>query len=140
MKRPVFFIFLILLTVILVSLPAGRHCGISALQESSSTGGNSNSLGDFPGEDLKMQDVVKIITGLACWAIRIILPVLIVFLVMAGFRFMAARSNPPAFEKAKKNLMYTLIGALVMLGVYVIIATVANAVGITDFSFIPLVC
>lgn len=104
------------------------------------SGGAAN--GDFGelGVDLTIQDVAGIITGLACWLLRVIGFVLVIFIILAGLRFMAAQSNPEKFKNASTNMRNVLIGTLVILGVYVIIATIANAVGITDFSFIPLVC
>ena len=94
----------------------------------------------LPGEDLAIQDVFAIINGLVCWFSRIAVLLMVIFIIIAGLRFMAARGDPAAFTAAKKNLNQVLIGLVVIMGVYVIIATVANAVGVTDFSFIPLVC
>lgn len=94
----------------------------------------------LPGEDLAIQDVFNIINGLACWLTRVAGAIMVIFIILAGLRFMNARGDPTAFTAAKKNFNHVLIGLLVIMGVYVIIATVANAVGVTDFSFIPLVC
>ena len=94
----------------------------------------------LPDIDLTVQGLFNIIAGLACWATRVAVPIMVVFIILAGFRFMHARGNPTAFQAAKKNFVQVLIGLLVIMGVYYIIATVANAVGITDFSFIPLFC
>ena len=96
--------------------------------------------GNWMGIDLSIQDVADIINGLACWLTRIATAVMVIFLVLAGMRFMYARGNPTAFELAKKNFQQVLIGILVIMAVYVIIATVAHAVGRTDFSLIPLIC
>lgn len=94
---------------------------------------------DLPGENLSIQDVFNIINGLACWLLRTVGAVMVIFIVWAGLRFMWARGDPAKFIVAKKNFKYALWGILVIMGVYVIIATVANAVGV-NFSFIPLVC
>lgn len=94
----------------------------------------------LPGEELSIQGVFNIIAGLACWLTRVSFVIVVIFIILAGFRFMNARDNPTAFQAAKKNFVYVLIGLLVILGVYYIIATVANAVGVIDFSFIPLFC
>ncbi len=99
-----------------------------------------NPLGDFPGQDLDFEDLISIMTGLACWLGRIATTGALIFVILAGLRFMAARGDPKAFTDAVTNFKRVLLGILVIYGVYVIIATVANAVGITDFSFIPLVC
>lgn len=109
------------------TVPAG---GMSA------TGGGTKSL---PGENLSIQDVFNIINGIACWLLRVVTAVMVIFLVLAGLRFMWARGDPTRTITARKNLRYVLWGILVVMGVYVIIATVANAVG-ASFSFIPLRC
>ncbi|MBI2669831.1 MAG: hypothetical protein HYX20_01650 [Candidatus Yanofskybacteria bacterium] len=94
----------------------------------------------LPDIDLTVEGLFNIIAGLACWFTRIAFPIMVIFIILAGFRFMHARGNPTAFQAAKKNFVQVLIGLLVIMGVYYIIATVANAVGVTDFSFIPLFC
>lgn len=94
----------------------------------------------WAGIDLTIEGVRNIIVGLACWFARIAWTLMVIFIILAGFRFMYARGNPKAFEDAQKNFLHMFIGILVIMGVYYIIATVANAVGVTDFSFIPLVC
>lgn len=95
---------------------------------------------DWLGIDLSIQDVAYIIDGLACWLLRVSMLLAIIFIILAGIRFMAAQGNPAGYQKAKTNFFHVLIGVIVIVGVYEIIATVANAVGRTDFSFIPLIC
>ncbi len=99
------------------------------------SGGNN-----LPGEDLTIQNVLKIINGIACWLIRVITSVMVIFLVFIGFKFMNAQGDPGKITDAKKSFNNVLIGIVVIMSAYVIIATVANAVGVKDFSFIPLVC
>lgn len=99
-----------------------------------------NPLSKFPGEDLEFGDVTRIIIGLSCWLTRISFTLALIFLFLAGLRFMAAQGNQTKYGDAVKNFRTVLLGILVIYGVYVIIATVAHAVGVTNFSFIPLVC
>jgi len=103
------------------------------------TGAGTEGEIDWTGVDLTIQDVADIINGLACWLIRVIFAVMVIFLILAGLRFMAAQGDPAKLTTAKKNLTQVLIGIVVIMAVYVIIATIANAVG-SDFSFVPLVC
>ena len=102
--------------------------------------GGDNPLGNFPGENLSAQDVTGIVIGFACWLSRAAMTLTIIFVVLSGFKFMSAGGDPKKYQSAKDNFKTVLLGILVIFGVYVIIATVAYAVGITDFSFIPLVC
>jgi succinate dehydrogenase hydrophobic anchor subunit len=103
-------------------------------------GGKEPGEWDWTGVDITIEDVANIIEGLACWLTRIATAVMVIFLVLAGLRFMHARGNPTAYQSAVKNFQHVLIGILVIMAVYVIIATVAYAVGRTDFSLVPLVC
>ena len=109
---------------------------------STPSGGGTDGAGEenWMGIDLTIQDVASIINGLACWLTRIATAIMVIFLVIAGLRFMYARGEPAKYESAKKNFQHVLIGILVIMAVYVIIATVVHAVGRTDFSLIPLVC
>ena len=99
-----------------------------------------NPLGNFPGEDLEAGDITRIVVGLSCWLTRVAFTLTIIFVIIAGLRFVAAQGNPSKYQEAVKNFQTVLLGILVIYGAYVIIATVAHAVGVTDFSFIPLVC
>lgn len=101
---------------------------------------DDNPLGDFPGEDFEFGDLIGIITGLACWLGRIATMGAVIAVLVAGVRFASAGTSPENYKNAVANFKMTLWGILVIYGVYVIMATVASAVGITDFSFIPLVC
>lgn len=121
-------VFVILLATVLIGLYFSRK---ALAQESED---------DWLGIDLSIQDVMDILTGLACWLLRVSFAVMVIFLVLAGLRFMNARGDPTRYTGAKKNFTHVLIGIIVIMGVYVIIATVATAVGRADFSLIPLVC
>ena len=106
----------------------------------SASGGSEEGGWDWMGVDITIEDVANIIEGIACWLTRIATAIMVIFLVLAGLRFMNARGDAGKWKSAKENFQHVLIGILVIMAVYVIIATVAYAVGRTDFSLIPLVC
>lgn len=109
----------------------------------SNSGSNSNGnspLGAFPGEDLSFQDVLKIVNGFVCWILNIATTVMIIFLVWAGFLFMAAGANPTKQQEAIKNFKTVLWGILVIFAAGVIISTVGTLFGWKATAFIPLVC
>ncbi len=54
-------------------------------------------------------------------------PVVAVFIILAGFQFVTARGNSAKIEKAKENLLAVMIGSAVLLGAWVL----ANALGET---------
>lgn len=92
-----------------------------------------------PGIDITVQDVERIITGFACWLTRVVLAIMIIFLIVSGIQFLFAQGNPERIERAKRSLIWTLVGIAVILATNIIIATIANALG-GDYSFIPLKC
>lgn len=96
----------------------------------------------LPGVDLTIQGVYGIITGLVCWFSRFALIAMVIAVIVYGMQFMTSRANPEKFAKAKKSLTWGLVGIIVILGTYTIIATVANAINpsATYSNFMPINC
>lgn len=46
--------------------------------------------------------------------------VVVIFIILAGYNFIIARGNPAGIAKARKNLLWVLIGTAVLLGAWVI--------------------
>ena len=82
-----------------------------------------------PGEDLTVQRVLGIITGLACWFTRVALVLVVGALAFYALMFFASQGNPEKMTDAKKALGWGIVGIFVILGTYTIILTVAAAVG-----------
>jgi hypothetical protein len=101
-------------------------------------GGSSLGLGG----NFTIQSVLGIITGLACWLSRMAIAIIVIMIVFYGFQFMTSQGDPTKYGSARKSLMWAIVGAIVILGTYTIIASVANFVdpSINYNSFIPLNC
>jgi mannose/fructose/N-acetylgalactosamine-specific phosphotransferase system component IID len=69
--------------------------------------GNVTSINDFIG---KIIDLVLFVA----------VPVLVLVFIWLGFQFIMAQGNSTELEKVKRNLLYTLIGAAIVLGATVI--------------------
>ena len=95
---------------------------------------------EFPGVDLTIKSVFGIITGLVCWFTRVALIFMVAMVVYYGIQFMLARADATKFGDAKKSFTYGLVGILVILGTYTIIATIANGLGADYSMIIPLDC
>ncbi len=104
-----------------------------------------------PGVDITIQSLFGIIAGLACWGTRFVTVIMVVVIIWYGTQMMTARGDQTKFTGARKSLSYAVVGMLVILGAYTIIATVANTiegVGQQDLSykaakysmFVPLSC
>ena len=112
---------------------------------SHNVGGGDNPYGDIekvPGINLTVQGIFDILVGLTCWLSRFALLAMIIMLVIYGLQFIASRGEPGAFAKAKKSLNYALVGILVIMATYTIIATVANLVNPSaEYTyFLPITC
>ena len=92
-------------------------------------------------ETFTLQMIPKILAGLACYTVRFGLIAVGIALVLAGIIFLLSRGNPTAFSSAKKNLLYVIIGGLVIYGVYTIILSFAYFVlGYVDLPWVPFQC
>jgi len=84
---------------------------------------------DGPGVDLTIQKVFGIITGIACYLIRISIALVVIAIIFYGVKFLISQGDPTKVGEAKKALGWAVVGIVVIFGTYTIIKTVSNAVG-----------
>ncbi len=60
--------------------------------------------------------------------IKIGMPVLVLAIIYSGFLFVSAQGNPEKITDAKRSLMYTLIGAGILLGSWAIAQLITSTV------------
>ncbi len=89
---------------------------------------SDGGLDSQPGVNLTVQSLYGILQGLVCWASRFVLVAMVGFIIWYGVLFMVARGDPAKFTLAKKNLWYGVLGIIVILGAYTIVATVGNGI------------
>ena len=68
--------------------------------------------------------IQTILTGV----IKVGLPIIALAIIYCGFLFVSARGNPESIKKAKDALIYTLIGAAILLGAWAIALLIRNTV------------
>ena len=61
-------------------------------------------------------------------ALKIGIPIVALAIIYAGFLFVAARGNSEKLGKAKDTLLYTLIGAAILLGAWAIAQIISSTV------------
>ncbi len=69
-----------------------------------------------------------LITALVQALIVLLIPIVVFFIIYAGFKYVTAQGNPSAIEDANKALLYALIGAVIILGSFAITRIVTNTV------------
>lgn len=66
----------------------------------------------------------EIIRRIAVYLMWLLLTVAVIFFIIAGYLFVTATGNPEQYEKAKKMVLYGLIGVLVALAGPILVRTV----------------
>ncbi len=56
----------------------------------------------------------------------VVVPIIIIALIYAGFNYVMARGNPEKIQKANKILMYATIGGVIILGARTILTIMSN--------------
>ena len=101
---------------------------IAATTNTNNADSVSGGIANQPGVDITIRSLFGIIAGLACWSTRFIMIIMIMVIIWYGLQMMIAQGNDTKFTNAKKSLTYAVIGMVVILGAYTIIATVHNSV------------
>lgn len=73
-------------------------------------------------------NIPAFIAGALKVLVMVALPVIALFIVVAGFMYIVARGNPGKISEAHKNFVYVLIGALLILGAWVIATLIGGTV------------
>jgi hypothetical protein len=77
--------------------------------------GTTGSSATFPNP-IAAPDLTSLLTLVLNAVILIVFPFIVLFIVYAGFKMVAARGNPGEISKAKEQIIYAIIGALIILG------------------------
>ena len=77
---------------------------------------------------IKSTTLVDLIKTILEGIIKIGMPVIVLAIIYSGFLFVSARGKPEKLEEAKKALLYTLIGAAILLGSWAIAQLISDTV------------
>lgn len=104
---------------------------------SSNTGqGNTPSTKTDPGvaqsveleNPLKIDSLSDFITAILNIVIILMIPIIVFFIIYAGFRYVMAQGNASQVEEATKSLTYAVIGGVLILGAVAIAEIIKNLV------------
>lgn len=56
------------------------------------------------------------------------MPIIALFIMYAGFKYIIARGNPGAIDEAHKNFLYVIIGALLILSAWVLATLIGGTI------------
>jgi len=77
---------------------------------------------------LKAENITQLFQTIIDIAIIFAIPLVVFFIIYAGFLYVTARGNESTIERAHKALLYALIGGLLILGANVLIQVVEGTV------------
>ncbi|MBP9856179.1 MAG: hypothetical protein KBC48_02675 [Candidatus Pacebacteria bacterium] len=77
---------------------------------------------------IKYNDLMSFINALIEIVIQIGTPILVLAVIYVGFLFVQASGKPEKLNEAKSALVYTLIGAAIVLGAFIISAAIKGTV------------
>jgi hypothetical protein len=86
---------------------------------------SSNTVQNPLGNINSFCGLIKAILGAA---VAIGIPIAVLFIVYAGFKFVLARGNSEALVSARQNFLYTVIGIGIFLGAWLLAMVIANTV------------
>ena len=75
-----------------------------------------------------LSTIPAFIAGALKVLVIVALPIIALFIVISGFMFVLARGDPGKLTKAKENFVYVIIGALLILGAWVIATLIGGTV------------
>jgi hypothetical protein len=80
-----------------------------------SGGSNNEAAGEFVNP-IRANTFGKLVVGVANLVTQIAVPIVVIFLMYAGFLFVSARGNQQQLTKAKETFYWTIVGALIVVG------------------------
>lgn len=75
-----------------------------------------------------LEDIPSFIEALLNIVLVVGIPIVALAIIYSGFLFVKAQGNPEELKKAKDTLMYTIIGAALLLGSFVLASAIGNTV------------
>lgn len=75
-----------------------------------------------------LSSIPEFIAGVLKAVVMVALPIITLFIVYAGFKFVSARGNPGGITEAKENFKWVIIGAILILAAWVLATLIAGTV------------
>lgn len=93
--------------------------------KTSTTKNNSDTKIENPIDENNITDLIqRILEGV----IKIGMPIIVLAIIYSGFLFVSAQGNTEKLSEAKRSLLYTLIGAAILLGSWAIAQLITDTV------------
>lgn len=88
----------------------------------------SGSSGSSLQNPLQFNGIAEFIAGALKVMVEVALPIISLFIVYSGFMFVSAQGNTEKLANARNNFFYVVIGAILILGAWVIATLIGGTV------------
>ncbi|MFZ2072163.1 MAG: hypothetical protein WA101_01600 [Minisyncoccia bacterium] len=129
LKKNIFVTFLVAFVVFLPLLSFAQQTG-NPTSFGQQTGDPTDSSGSVVRvvNPIKVDSIYALIKTILEGVIKIGIPVVALAIIYSGFLFVAARGKPEELKKAKSALLFTVIGAALLLGSWAIAQLISDTV------------
>jgi len=133
-KRSLFVIILVSFVVLLPAISFGQNAVTGDPTKGGVTGDPTKGGSAGSSENAKIKNPIKVnnindfIKTILEGVIKISIPIIALAIIYSGFLFVSARGNTEKLGKAKDALLYTCIGAAILLGSWAIAQIISNTV------------
>jgi len=77
---------------------------------------------------IKSKTIAELVQAILAGVVKIGMPIITLAIIYCGFLFVQARGKPEKITKAREALLYTLIGAAILLGSWTIAQLITGTV------------
>jgi len=77
---------------------------------------------------LEAPSLLALLTEVLNVVLILAVPIVMFFLIYAGFNYVTARGNGDEIKKASQSLLYAIIGGVIILGGYAIVEIIENTI------------
>lgn len=99
----------------------------------------TDHLGDLPGAQIDLEWFFRLLGRLACYFIQFAIIAFGVMVIVYGIMFIGSRGNPQGVSLSKTSLTWGIVGGLVIFGVFTIILTVGDLIGVNNYPILKIV-
>lgn len=91
--------------------------------------GRSGGGGVSIDNPLRANSITEFFTQLIEILLIFAVPIIVFFIILAGFKFVTAQGNENTLGEAKRALLYAIVGGLLILGAFLILQVIQATVG-----------
>jgi hypothetical protein len=99
-----------------------------AIAQGTGGGGNPSPSGEALVNPLRFNSLTEVLFAIVDILLILAVPIIIFFIIYAGFLYVTAQGNPAKISEANRALLYAVIGGVIILGARVIASIVESTV------------